>query len=119
MSLFDNYILAVLEQLLEELQRFLKILDGEYLSGNATVQKGMLSDLLQSYKSSNGKPHQHSQQQDNNMFKPPLYHTIALQLLHTTFCSLFMTTVFLHRELLFYEMLSCILCCVEPSSFFQ
>ncbi|XP_072522865.1 actin filament-associated protein 1-like 2 [Salminus brasiliensis] len=44
----------VLERLLEELQRFLKILDGEYLSGNATVQKNLLNDLLQSYKSSNG-----------------------------------------------------------------
>ncbi|XP_007259330.3 actin filament-associated protein 1-like 2 isoform X1 [Astyanax mexicanus] len=44
----------VLEQLLEELQRFLKILDGEYLSGNASVQKSLLTDLLQSYKSSNG-----------------------------------------------------------------
>ncbi|XP_066520607.1 actin filament-associated protein 1-like 2 [Hoplias malabaricus] len=44
----------VLERLLEELQRFLKLLDGEYLSGNATVQKGLLTDLLQSYTSSNG-----------------------------------------------------------------
>ncbi|KAK2876340.1 hypothetical protein Q8A67_020436 [Cirrhinus molitorella] len=44
----------VLEQLLEQLQRFLKILDGEKLSGNATVQKGLLMELLQSYKSSNG-----------------------------------------------------------------
>ncbi|XP_047673463.1 actin filament-associated protein 1-like 2 isoform X3 [Tachysurus fulvidraco] len=44
----------VLEQLLEELQRFLKLLDGEKLSGNATVQKSLLTDLLQSYKSSNG-----------------------------------------------------------------
>ncbi|ROI81878.1 Actin filament-associated protein 1-like 2 [Anabarilius grahami] len=44
----------VLEQLLEQLQKFLKILDGEKLSGNATVQKGLLNDLLQSYKSSNG-----------------------------------------------------------------
>ncbi|CAM4710704.1 unnamed protein product [Leuciscus chuanchicus] len=43
----------VLEQLLEQLQRFLKILDGEKLSGNATVQKGLLNELLQSYKSSN------------------------------------------------------------------
>ncbi|KAA0725079.1 Actin filament-associated protein 1-like 2 [Triplophysa tibetana] len=42
----------VLEQLLEQLQRFLKILDGEKLSGNATVQKGLLTELLQSYKSS-------------------------------------------------------------------
>ncbi|XP_070963137.1 actin filament-associated protein 1-like 2 isoform X3 [Oncorhynchus clarkii lewisi] len=44
----------VLDQLLEELQRFLLILDRENLSGNATVQKGMLSDLLQSYRCSNG-----------------------------------------------------------------
>ncbi|KAK7134857.1 hypothetical protein R3I93_018081 [Phoxinus phoxinus] len=43
----------VLEQLLEQLQKFLKILDGEKLSGNATVQKGLLNELLQSYKSSN------------------------------------------------------------------
>ncbi|XP_077056773.1 actin filament-associated protein 1-like 2 isoform X2 [Siphateles boraxobius] len=43
----------VLEQLLEQLQRFLKILDGEKLSGNATVQKGLLNELLQSYKSPN------------------------------------------------------------------
>ncbi|XP_059387084.1 actin filament-associated protein 1-like 2 isoform X2 [Carassius carassius] len=42
----------VLEQLLENLQRFLKILDGEKLSLNATVQKGFLAELLQSYKSS-------------------------------------------------------------------
>ncbi|XP_051524052.1 actin filament-associated protein 1-like 2 isoform X2 [Myxocyprinus asiaticus] len=45
----------VLEQLLEQLQRFLKILDGEKLSGNAIVQKGVLMELLQSYKSSNGE----------------------------------------------------------------
>ncbi|XP_067285734.1 actin filament-associated protein 1-like 2 isoform X2 [Pseudorasbora parva] len=44
----------VLEQLLEQLQRFLKILDGEKLSGNATVQKSLLTELLQSYTSSNG-----------------------------------------------------------------
>ncbi|XP_060795910.1 actin filament-associated protein 1-like 2 [Neoarius graeffei] len=44
----------VLEQLLEELRRFLKLLDGENLSGNATVQKSLLTDLLQSYTSSNG-----------------------------------------------------------------
>ncbi|XP_057214882.1 actin filament-associated protein 1-like 2 isoform X2 [Triplophysa rosa] len=44
----------VLEQLLEQLQRFLKILDGEKLSGNAAVQKGLLTELLQSYKSSSG-----------------------------------------------------------------
>ncbi|XP_061564975.1 actin filament-associated protein 1-like 2 isoform X2 [Cololabis saira] len=44
----------VLDQLLMELHRFLLILDKETLSGNATVQKGLLSDLLQSYKASNG-----------------------------------------------------------------
>ncbi|XP_073723130.1 actin filament-associated protein 1-like 2 isoform X3 [Misgurnus anguillicaudatus] len=44
----------VLEQLLEQLQRFLKILDGEKLSGNAEVQKGLLTELLQSYKSFTG-----------------------------------------------------------------
>lgn len=44
----------VLDQLLMELHRFLLILDKETLSGNATIQKGLLSDLLQSYKSSNG-----------------------------------------------------------------
>ncbi|MCJ8738567.1 hypothetical protein PDJAM_G00037280 [Pangasius djambal] len=44
----------VLEQLLQELQRFLKLLDGENLSGNATVQKSLLTDLLHSYTSSNG-----------------------------------------------------------------
>ncbi|XP_056324890.1 actin filament-associated protein 1-like 2 isoform X2 [Danio aesculapii] len=43
----------VLEQLLEQLQKFLKILDVEKLSGNAKVQKGLLMELLQSYKSSN------------------------------------------------------------------
>ncbi|XP_058262476.1 actin filament-associated protein 1-like 2 [Hemibagrus wyckioides] len=43
----------VLEQLLKELQRFLKLLDGENLSGNATVQKSLLTDLLHSYTSSN------------------------------------------------------------------
>ncbi len=37
-----------------ELHRFLLILDKETLSGNATIQKGLLSDLLQSYKGSNG-----------------------------------------------------------------
>lgn len=37
-----------------ELHRFLLILDKETLSGNATVQKGLLSDLLQSYRASNG-----------------------------------------------------------------
>lgn len=44
----------VLDQLLMELHHFLLILDKETLSGNATVQKGLLSDLLQSYKVSNG-----------------------------------------------------------------
>ncbi|GAA6110289.1 actin filament-associated protein 1-like 2 isoform X3 [Tachysurus ichikawai] len=44
----------VLEQLLEELQRFLKLLERENLSGNATVQKSLLTDLLQSYTSLNG-----------------------------------------------------------------
>lgn len=44
----------VLDQLLMELHRFLLILDKETLSGNATVQKGLLSDLLQSYKAANG-----------------------------------------------------------------
>uniref|UniRef100_A0A3B5LKG3 Actin filament-associated protein 1-like 2 n=1 Tax=Xiphophorus couchianus TaxID=32473 RepID=A0A3B5LKG3_9TELE len=38
-----------------ELHRFLLILDRETLSGNATVQKGLLSDLLQSYRTSGGK----------------------------------------------------------------
>ncbi|XP_056221885.1 actin filament-associated protein 1-like 2 isoform X1 [Seriola aureovittata] len=44
----------VLDQLLMELHRFLLILDKETLSGNATIQKGLLSDLLQSYRDSNG-----------------------------------------------------------------
>ncbi|KAM4526954.1 actin filament-associated protein 1-like 2 isoform 2-T2 [Fundulus diaphanus] len=44
----------VLDRLLMELHRFLLILDRETLSGNATVQKGLLSDLLQSYKTSSG-----------------------------------------------------------------
>ncbi|XP_051274492.1 actin filament-associated protein 1-like 2 isoform X2 [Dicentrarchus labrax] len=44
----------VLDQLLMELHRFLLILDKETLSGNATIQKGLLSDLLQSYRASNG-----------------------------------------------------------------
>ncbi|XP_027885427.1 actin filament-associated protein 1-like 2 isoform X7 [Xiphophorus couchianus] len=44
----------VLDQLLMELHRFLLILDRETLSGNATVQKGLLSDLLQSYRTSGG-----------------------------------------------------------------
>lgn len=47
-------VCPVLEQLLEQLQRFLKILDGEKLSGNAAVQKGLLTELLQSYKSTTG-----------------------------------------------------------------
>lgn len=37
-----------------ELHRFLLILDKETLSGNATIQKGLLADLLQSYGASNG-----------------------------------------------------------------
>ncbi|XP_008275800.1 actin filament-associated protein 1-like 2 isoform X2 [Stegastes partitus] len=44
----------VLDQLLMELHRFLLILDKETLSGNATIQKGLLSDLLHSYRASNG-----------------------------------------------------------------
>ncbi|XP_053196703.1 actin filament-associated protein 1-like 2 isoform X2 [Scomber japonicus] len=44
----------VLDQLLTELHRFLVILDKETLSGNATVQKGLLTDLLQSYRTSTG-----------------------------------------------------------------
>uniref|UniRef100_A0A3Q1J8N8 Actin filament-associated protein 1-like 2 n=1 Tax=Anabas testudineus TaxID=64144 RepID=A0A3Q1J8N8_ANATE len=44
----------VLDQLLMELHRFLLLLDKETLSGNATVQKGLLADLLKSYSSSNG-----------------------------------------------------------------
>ncbi|KAG7227914.1 hypothetical protein INR49_013708 [Caranx melampygus] len=44
----------VLDQLLMELHRFLLILDKETLSGNATIQKGLLADLLQSYRASNG-----------------------------------------------------------------
>ncbi|XP_037319909.2 actin filament-associated protein 1-like 2 isoform X2 [Pungitius pungitius] len=44
----------LLDQLLMELHRFLHILDKEALSGNATVQKGLLTDLLQSYRASNG-----------------------------------------------------------------
>lgn len=47
-------VLPVLDQLLMELHRFLLILDKETLSGNATTQKGLLSDLLQSYRASNG-----------------------------------------------------------------
>ncbi|KAM7370785.1 hypothetical protein PAMP_010306 [Pampus punctatissimus] len=45
---------GVLDQLLMELHRFMLMLDKENLSGNATIQKGLLSDLLQSYRSSNG-----------------------------------------------------------------
>ncbi|XP_078134925.1 actin filament-associated protein 1-like 2 isoform X1 [Sander vitreus] len=44
----------VLDQLLMELHHFLLILDKETLSGSATIQKGLLSDLLQSYRASNG-----------------------------------------------------------------
>uniref|UniRef100_H3C3V6 Actin filament associated protein 1 like 2 n=1 Tax=Tetraodon nigroviridis TaxID=99883 RepID=H3C3V6_TETNG len=41
-----------MDQLLVELHRFLLILDNETLSGNATIQKGLLSDLLYSYRAS-------------------------------------------------------------------
>ncbi|KAL4613013.1 actin filament-associated protein 1-like 2 [Arapaima gigas] len=44
---------TVLEQLLKELERFLKVLDRENLSSEATVQKSLLSDLLESYLSAN------------------------------------------------------------------
>lgn len=44
----------VLDQILVELHRLLRILDKENLSGSATIQKGLLSDLLQSYRASNG-----------------------------------------------------------------
>ncbi|XP_028845029.1 actin filament-associated protein 1-like 2 isoform X2 [Denticeps clupeoides] len=44
----------VLERLLEELQRFLKLLDAEKLSGNATVQKDVITDLLHSYRANGG-----------------------------------------------------------------
>ncbi|XP_032357921.1 actin filament-associated protein 1-like 2 [Etheostoma spectabile] len=44
----------VLDQLLMELHYFLLILDKETLSGSATIQKGLLSDLLQSYRASSG-----------------------------------------------------------------
>uniref|UniRef100_A0A8C6TH57 Actin filament-associated protein 1-like 2 n=1 Tax=Neogobius melanostomus TaxID=47308 RepID=A0A8C6TH57_9GOBI len=40
----------VLDQLLVELHRFLLILDKENLSGNATVHKSLLTDLLQTYR---------------------------------------------------------------------
>lgn len=42
----------MLDRLLVELHRFLLILDKENLSGNATVHKSLLSDLLQTYKGS-------------------------------------------------------------------
>uniref|UniRef100_A0A3B4B0W7 Actin filament-associated protein 1-like 2 n=1 Tax=Periophthalmus magnuspinnatus TaxID=409849 RepID=A0A3B4B0W7_9GOBI len=41
---------SLLDRLLVELHRFLLILDKENLSGNATVHKSMLSDLLQTYR---------------------------------------------------------------------
>ncbi|XP_061666854.1 actin filament-associated protein 1-like 2 [Syngnathoides biaculeatus] len=44
----------VLDQLLMELHHFLLILDKETLSGNATIHKGLLADLLQSYSASSG-----------------------------------------------------------------
>ncbi|KAJ8264717.1 hypothetical protein GJAV_G00152970 [Gymnothorax javanicus] len=44
----------VLDQLLGDLAQFLQLLDQEKLSGNATVQKCLLSDLLQSYTATNG-----------------------------------------------------------------
>ncbi|XP_034049362.1 actin filament-associated protein 1-like 2 [Thalassophryne amazonica] len=53
-NVFNTLIFSVLDQLLVELHRFLLILDKENLSGNATIQKGMLSDLLQSYRASSG-----------------------------------------------------------------
>lgn len=53
------HVIVVLEQLLEQLQRFLKLMDGENLSGSATVQKSLLTDLLHSYTSSNGTSYQH------------------------------------------------------------
>ncbi|CAL8308966.1 unnamed protein product, partial [Boreogadus saida] len=43
-----------LNQILMELHSFLLTLDKENLSGKATVQKGLLSDLLLSYRGSNG-----------------------------------------------------------------
>lgn len=60
-------VIAVLEHLLEELQRFLKLLDGENLSGNVTVQKSLLTDLLHSYTSSNGTAYQHTTCVDMNI----------------------------------------------------
>ncbi|XP_043911756.1 actin filament-associated protein 1-like 2 isoform X2 [Protopterus annectens] len=45
---------AVLEQILKELQDFLKILDQENLSSSATVKKSLLSDLVDSYVKVNG-----------------------------------------------------------------
>ncbi|XP_041671198.1 actin filament-associated protein 1-like 2 isoform X2 [Cheilinus undulatus] len=51
----DNLkLLLLLDRLLMELHRFLLILDKETLSGNATVQKGLLSDLFQSYRIATG-----------------------------------------------------------------
>ena len=44
----------VLNHILMELHSFLLTLDKENLSGKATVQKGLLSDLLLSYRGSNG-----------------------------------------------------------------
>ncbi|KAL0984594.1 hypothetical protein UPYG_G00143690, partial [Umbra pygmaea] len=44
----------VLDHLLDELQRFLLSLERETLSGDAVNQKGMLSNLLQSYRCSTG-----------------------------------------------------------------
>lgn len=41
----------VLERLLEELHKFLKILDAEKLSGNAALHKSLVTDLLLSYRS--------------------------------------------------------------------
>lgn len=54
LTLFALCFLPVLDQLLVELHCFLLILDNETLSGNATIQKGLLSDLLHSYRASNG-----------------------------------------------------------------
>uniref|UniRef100_A0A3P9JK32 Actin filament-associated protein 1-like 2 n=1 Tax=Oryzias latipes TaxID=8090 RepID=A0A3P9JK32_ORYLA len=44
----------VLDQLLMELHRFMVLLDRENLSGNATIQKGLLAELLQTYRTLNG-----------------------------------------------------------------
>uniref|UniRef100_A0A3B3CWF3 Actin filament-associated protein 1-like 2 n=1 Tax=Oryzias melastigma TaxID=30732 RepID=A0A3B3CWF3_ORYME len=43
----------VLDQLLMELHRFLLVLDRENLSGNATTQKRLLAELLQTYRNLN------------------------------------------------------------------